>query len=63
MINETSDKSNVGLKKGPKKAMVLAAGLGRRLRPITINLPKPLVKLKNRTLLDYTLDHLVAIGF
>ena len=45
-----------------KYAMILAAGLGKRMQPLTLKIPKPLLEINNSTLLERSINLLINYG-
>ena len=45
------------------EAMVFAAGFGKRMLPLTKKIPKPLIKINNKSLIHYIIEELVRLNF
>ncbi len=46
----------------PMSAILMAGGIGERLRPLTLSTPKPLLKIDGKTIIDYNVESLAAVG-
>ena len=46
----------------PLDAVIMAGGRGERLKPITDTIPKPMIKLGNKPIIEYNIDHLISYG-
>ncbi len=45
-----------------KRAIILGAGFGKRMYPITKKIPKPLIKIRKKTILENSINFLISIG-
>ena len=55
---------NLNFKKQKKlSVLILCGGKGKRLRPLTKDLPKPLIKIRKKEILGYIIDHLKIYGY
>jgi len=61
-VQRSASQASLPLMNTVSRAILLAAGLGTRMRPLTDTLPKPLLTLGGRALLDHALDRLAASG-
>lgn len=57
VINLVKNRSDL-----PLRALIMAGGEGRRLRPITERIPKPLVEVGGKAIIQYNIEHLVRFG-
>lgn len=46
----------------PLDAVIMAGGRGQRLKPITDTIPKPMIKLGDKPIIEHTIDHLISFG-
>jgi len=46
----------------PLRAIIMAGGLGERLRPMTLDKPKPLLEIEGKAIIDYNIEMLAAVG-
>lgn len=57
IVNLSATKSQL-----PLRAILMAGGIGERLRPMTLTIPKPLLKIDGKAIIDYNIESLAAAG-